>query len=86
MIDNLVDLKLICVVCFGFMGIFMCIYYIYLLFHDDNDDKKKLYKKSFHKNTSSEIMKKYGISETEYLLLKEELEQRRLFNYNDDGK
>lgn len=45
--------------------------------------EKKLYKKPFYKYTSSEIMEKYGISETEYLLLKEELEQHRLFNKED---
>lgn len=42
--------------------------------------EKKLYKKPFYKYTSSEIMEKYGISESEYLLLKEELEQHRLIH------
>lgn len=39
MIDNLIDLELICVAGIGVMGIFACIYYIYLLLHNDNDDK-----------------------------------------------
>ena len=59
--------------------------FLYLIAVDKiyNFVEKKLYKKPFYNYTASEIMKKYGISEAEYLLLKEELDQHRLFNKED---
>jgi len=71
-----------------FIIISLSLFVLFLLIAVDkicNFVEKKLYKKPFYKYTSSEIMEKYGISESEYLLLKEELKQHRLFHNQNDN-